>query len=289
MDKAKYILFLFSTKISAAIPFWLLYRISDVVFPFVCYVLRYRKVIVTRNIANAFPELSEVERTKIVTGFYRNLCDIMLEGFKGFTVSAADLKERYHFLNPEIMNHYYSKGKEVISCGAHFANWEWGIMAGALQFDHKIVAFYQPFSNKYINGYMLRNRTRFGTELITKSDVGAPFEQERSQTTTFFFGADQSPKRVDRAHWMTFLNQETACMTGPGIFSQKYDMPIVYFDVQRVKRGYYSVELVELERAPTTSASNAITEKYMRMVESIIRTTPEHYFWSHNRWRHRRD
>jgi KDO2-lipid IV(A) lauroyltransferase len=63
----------------------------------------------------------------------------------------------------------------------------------------------------------------------------------------YFFGADQSPANPKGAHWMKFLNQNTACMKGPEFFARRYRLPVVYFDVRRVKKGYYTVTLSVLE------------------------------------------
>ncbi|PCJ83212.1 MAG: hypothetical protein COA57_11780 [Flavobacteriales bacterium] len=161
-------------------------------------------------------------------------------------------------------------------------------MAGAVQFNHKIVAFYQPLRNKKIDAFMRKNRQRFGTELIPKACVAEPFTADRERTTTFFFGADQSPLSLKTAHWMTFLNQDTACMTGHEFFAKKYNLPVVYFDVQRAKRGFYTVELSLIEDNAAETTPGEITEKYTRKLEEIIKANPEHYLWSHRRWKRKR-
>ena len=85
---------------------------------------------------------------------------------------------------------------------------------------------------------------------------------------------------------MKFLNQDTACMKGPEFFARRYRMPVVYFDVQRVKKGYYKVTLSVLESDPINTGSGEITENYMQTLEKLIIDKPQDYLWSHRRWKH---
>ena len=44
--------------IVALMPFWVLYRIADIIFVIIYYVVRYRIKIVRKNIKDSFPELT---------------------------------------------------------------------------------------------------------------------------------------------------------------------------------------------------------------------------------------
>ncbi|PCJ83211.1 MAG: hypothetical protein COA57_11775 [Flavobacteriales bacterium] len=65
----------------------MLYRLSDFLFIVLYYIIGYRKGVASENIAKSFPGISLKERKRIIRGFYRNLCDIIVEGFKGFTIT----------------------------------------------------------------------------------------------------------------------------------------------------------------------------------------------------------
>ena len=286
--RASYYILLFFIKLFAIIPFGLLYVFSDIFYYLFYYVARYRRKVVRQNLNNCFPEKKEKERFKIEKAFYRHLCDILLEGMKGFTISKKSLMKRYRILNPELMNNYYEKGIDVVSVGAHYANWEWGIIIAPAQMLHKLYAFYTPVSNKYLDQYIRNSRSKLGTKLISLKGIREAFRTEREVPTSFFFGADQSPSNPKAAYWMTFLNQDTACMQGLEFFARRYKMPVVYFDVQRVKRGYYTIEIKVLEEEPANTKPGELTEKYMRFLEQIIIKKPEDYLWSHRRWKHQR-
>jgi KDO2-lipid IV(A) lauroyltransferase len=151
-----------------------------------------------------------------------------------------------------------------------------------------LYALYTPLTNKPIDAYMRTNRKRWGTELVPSREVKKVFDNKDEKPATYFFGADQSPANPKGSHWMRFLNQDTACTKGPEFFARRYRLPVVYFDVQRIKRGYYTVSLEVLERNPANTVSGEITEKYMRKLEGLILKKPEDYLWSHRRWKHTR-
>jgi len=283
-----YYIFKVFTLLFWVTPFWLLYIFSDLLFFLFYYISLYRKKVVKQNVERSFPNLSKREQKKIIKGFYHNLCDIFLEGIKGFTISKTDLQNRYIFKNPEVMNNLFEKGQDVVAVGSHFANWEWGITAAPLQLNHKLYALYFPLRNKYIDDYMKKSRNKLGTELVSTSDVKKAFDNKDNRPCAYFFGADQSPAGVKGAHWVKFLNQDTACLKGPEFFARRYKMPVIYFDVQRAKRGYYTVELIVLESDSVNTSSGEITEKFMHTLEKIIIKKPTDYLWSHKRWKHSR-
>ena len=64
------------------LPFWLLYRLSDILFLLLYYIIGYRRNIVLNNLRNAFPEKSLREIKKIRIRFFRYFCDFILENLK---------------------------------------------------------------------------------------------------------------------------------------------------------------------------------------------------------------
>ena len=61
------------------LPMFILYRISDVLYILVYYIIGYRKKVVYNNLSNAFPEKSYKEKKAIAKKFYLHLCDVLVE------------------------------------------------------------------------------------------------------------------------------------------------------------------------------------------------------------------
>jgi KDO2-lipid IV(A) lauroyltransferase len=99
--------------------------------------------------------------------------------------------------------------------------------------------------------------------------------------------ADQGmPKEFSsRAFWIQFLNHDTPFLHGMEKHSRLNNLPVIYIDVQRIKRGYYTVELSVLTTKPLELKEGALTEMYARKLESIILKKPENWLWSHNRFK----
>ena len=64
-------------------------------------------------------------------------------------------------------------------------------------------------------------------------------------------------------------------------------MPVIFMDIQRVKRGYYSVTFSVLYDGKEKVEELEITRRYAAILEKIIRRTPHLWIWSHKRWKHK--
>ena len=109
----------------AYLPFWVLYRISDVIFVLIYYIFRYRRKVVIKNINECFPEKSEKERKKIVWDFYRHFVDTFVETIKLLHVSDEEMHRRIVFKDIHVLDKSVANGRSVIMYAAHFCNWEW--------------------------------------------------------------------------------------------------------------------------------------------------------------------
>lgn len=289
MQYLLYIIFLISIYFIAIIPFWILYPFSDFLSFLFCYVFKYRKKVIIQNLQKSFPEKSEKEIKIIAKRTYRNLTDIVVESMKTFTMSTKQVKKRFRIINPEILDEYYSNGQSIIGVTGHYGNWEWGAMAGSLQIKHRAIAIYKPLSNKYIDNFIKRTRAENGTLLKSINKTSETFESLKNQTCIFLLVADQSPSSTKKAIWVDFLNQDTACLHGPEKYAADYNYPVVYLDIQRVKRGFYELTAEKLIEKPESVEKNMVTKLYMNKLEQVIRKKPEDWLWSHKRWKRKRE
>jgi KDO2-lipid IV(A) lauroyltransferase len=97
--------------------------------------------------------------------------------------------------------------------------------------------------------------------------------------------SDQSPSKPDKAMWVNFLGRETAFLHGPEQYAKKYDLPVIFVDIQRVRRGYYELNLALITDKPRETSEGEITQLYARHLEEAILTKPENWLWSHRRWK----
>ncbi len=282
--------FIVSVTLIGILPFPLIYGLANLVRFFIYRVFGYRKLVIRQNLQNSFPNITKEEVNRLTGLIYRNLTDVLLEGIKSFTIAKSSIKKRHRIINPDILEPLYKTGRNIICVTAHYANWEWGSLSASMNTSYNVVAFYKPLSNKYIDKFVRWSRSRFGTTLASIKETTLTFEKYQNTQTIFLMASDQSTtkKMRDKAYWIRFLNQDTAFLHGLENHARNSNCHVVYVDVQRVKRGYYTVELSILAENPNDLPVGGITELYARKLEKVILKKPENWLWSHRRWKLKR-
>ncbi len=265
-------------------PFWLLYIFADI-FYFISYkVLKYRVPVVRDNLRKCFPDKDEEELRKIEMLSYRNLSMITVESLKAFTMSKEQIFARHKIINESEIAYVYNKCGGIISLPNHYGNWEWGAMS-CMQFKFEGVVLYKPLNNKHLNGYIEKNRSRFGSKLVSIKDTARCFVSNKNKMKNFVMASDQSPSNSKKSYWINFLGRETAFLHGPEFYARKYNYPVIFVDIQRVKRGYYELELSIIADEPQKLPDGEITRRFAMKLEEVITKKPENWLWSHKRWK----
>jgi KDO2-lipid IV(A) lauroyltransferase len=264
-----------------------MYRISDLIYFIIYYVLSYRKSIVLENLKNSFPEKSEDEIKVISKKFFRFFCDLMLETFKTLTMSEKEAKKRCVFdLNSfNLLEELFRENKDVILVLGHYGNWEFGGTSFSSQCSHQLYVIYKPLSNRYFDRLIYKMRARWGTNLIPIKETYAEMKKTKNTCSTTAFIADQTPS-PDNAYWTTFLNQHTPVFWGTERIAIKLNYPIVYMTIKRIKRGYYKIFTEMLFDNPRQTKAGEISEAHTQKLEKDIFEQPEIWLWSHRRWKH---
>ena len=265
-----------------------MYLFSDFVYLILYHVIGYRRKVVFANLSKSFPEKSTVEIKELEKKFYHHLCDISLESIKGFSMSPKEIIRRHKILNPELANHFFDRKLSAISVPGHYNNWEWGSLSPGLQLKYPIVGFYKPMSNKRVDAFAKRHRAKFNTKLASIKETAVTFDELSGTLYAYIMASDQSPTNLNACYWIDFLNQDTAWLHGPEKYARKYNWPVIYVDIRKVKRGFYELELVTLTEDPASLPEGEITRLYVQYLEKSILTEPAYWLWSHRRWKHSR-
>jgi len=288
MDRIVYYLYYAFINIFRIVPFWLLYLKSSFLYFVLYHLVGYRKSVVIDNLTKCFPDKSEKEIMQLAKRFYKeNLSDIFVEGLKGFTMTEKHFKTRYKVLNPEILDKYFNQGQDVLAIATHYGNWEWGIQVFNNQVKHQAAALYKPLTNKYIEEYSKSLREKSGIHLVSIRDTLEYFQKKKDKPVIYIMAADQFPggKALDKAVTVNFLGRETLCLHGPESYARYNKLPTFFFDVKRVKRGHYTLEIKLLADKPYELEKGELTKRYMKNLEQAIYREPQNWLWSHKRWK----
>jgi KDO2-lipid IV(A) lauroyltransferase len=284
-----YYLFYGINWIITLLPLPVLYVFSDFLYLVLYYVVSYRRKVVATNLKNSFPEKTDKELKIIEKKFYRHLSDIFVETFKSTHMTRANQKKRFTYSNLEIIDKLREEKRDIIAIMGHYNNWEWPTLL-PYYLKYKTIIIYKPLQNKYFNRFINNHRSEHGIVLTPTSQVIREIINYRKKdiNTVSVFISDQIPSKGDIKYWTTFLNQDTAVFTGAGKIASKYDMAVVFFHVQKVKRGYYNLNIELLFDHTEGLSEEVITEKHVRRLEEIIKEKPEYWIWSHRRWKHKK-
>ena len=270
-------------------PFRVMYFFSDAIYFLIYHVIGYRRNVVMTNLQISFPEKNPDEIQLLIKKFYHHLCDISLEGVKGFTMSENELTSRHHILNPELADHYFDKGVSTIAVPGHYNNWEWGSLSPAFQIKYSIVAFYKCMSNGRVDLFARKHRAKFNTRLASLRETSSTFNELSDIPHAYIMASDQSPTNLKDCYWIDFLNQDTPWLHGLEKYARKYNWPAIYVDIKKVKRGFYELNLILLTDNPASLPDGEITRLYTQQLEKSILHEPAYWLWSHKRWKHKRD
>ena len=291
-DKIQYA-FLYSwVKVHALLPMRALYVLSDILYVLIYKIAGYRVKVVRRNITASFPDKSKAEWRQLERRFYHHFADYIVETIKLAHISLDEIQQRAYLKNPELVDQLMEKGHTcfILTMG-HYGNWEWFSGSTTRFEDSRIYQIYRPLNNKAFDKLFADLRTQFGSFGIKKNDTIRDIiklKQDKTKSVVIFL-ADQTPSKANLHYWTEFLHQDTAILTGPERIARKLNLPVIFLDTQKVKRGYYTVDMKLITENPKVTPENYITERYARLLEKMILRDPAYWLWTHKRWKHKHE
>ncbi|RYY69165.1 MAG: lipid A biosynthesis acyltransferase, partial [Chitinophagaceae bacterium] len=278
-----YILYGFLYIISL-IPFFIIYRISDVIYFILFHIAGYRKKVVMDNLAIAFPDKSQEERVKIARQFYKNLVDTFLESIKMLSMSDATFAKRGRMDFTEI-NKLIASGKNIQFHSGHQMNWEYGHWSVATQISIPWVGVYKKIGNAAVDRLFRKLRSKGPTVLVGVHEF-------KSRAHTVFHGqyalgliADQNAGKPANGYWLNFFGKPVPFVTGPDKGAIKNNPAIVFVKFVKLKRGYYRFEPTVIAEEGGRFQEGEVTRIYRDFLEKTIVEDPANYLWTHRRWR----
>ncbi len=134
---------------------------------------------------------------------------------------------------------------------------------------------------------MLKLRRKFGADLVPSKGIVTTVLELHKKGNLFncAFIADQSPPKNHINYWIEFLNQETPVFAGAGKIANSLNLPVVYQQMSKIKRGYYQINIIEIAEESAKINPHEITSAFFKLLEKQIIQNPELWLWSHRRWK----
>jgi Kdo2-lipid IVA lauroyltransferase/acyltransferase len=278
---------MFFLRLFSRLPLPVLYLFSDMVYLVARFVIGYRKNVIDKNLAFAFPEKSQAERKAIRNRFYRNFTDAFFaETTKLLTISEKELRRRFQVVNQDAIDSEVLKGKTALMMAGHIFNWEMAILGVALNTKVTAETVYLKLNNPFFNRVMLSIRTHFGGVMTEKKEFRKSMITLRSEPRIIHLAADQRPPGKENRYQRDFLNRPAYFFEGGEFMAKKMDLPVFFGAMSKVKRGHYRFDFSKIAEPPfDTAKPHSITDEFCRRLEENIRHQPDLYLWSHKRWK----
>lgn len=267
-------------------PMFILYRVSDLLFLFVA-TFGYRGNVINSNLRRAFPDKSYESLQRIKRAFYRHLCDLIVETIALGHPRVNRIKNRVKVINPEVILEPLENGNDVIAVLGHYCNWEW-VPVVSFMVDAEVLSIYRPLNNGYFDNFLLKLRSGFKSVNVPMKNTYREIAKLKKRDRRFVLGliSDQSPGNYELNYWTTFLNQSTPILLGTEKVAKTTGAVAIYWQMKKVKRGYYEIKLIPFKSSFENWRDYEITEWHVRQLESQVIESPEFWLWSHNRWKY---
>jgi KDO2-lipid IV(A) lauroyltransferase len=272
------------------LPLRVLYVVSDLLFPLIYHVVRYRRKVVRSNLINSFSDKSKREIISIERKFYHYFCDVFIEAMYRINMSPQEVSRRITFENVELIEKIYAENKSAMLMMAHYGNWEWvSALSLHLPKESPLYGVYKRLTNADFDAMTYRLRLKYNMGNIEMRDLFKTMLQmgKAGEKGVFAMVSDQSPRKDSIRFSMMFMNQPTPVIVGTEVLARKFDYPVLILSITRPKRGYYHCKVEMLSASPKDEPEFSISEKYMRRLETDINQNPELWLWTHKRWKYK--
>lgn len=246
-----------------------------------------RRHVVERQIAAAFPKLSEREVHAMARRAYAHLGRSSIEtallpsiGQEG-VLDMVESAEGFELVEDAI-----SRGHGALLVTGHLGNWELAgayVAARGVPMDVIVRTQANPLFDAYIN----ETRATLGMTVVRDHEAARRTPRSLRDGRAIAFVSDQGVMGL-ASTYVTFFGRPAKTPRGAAVFALKYDTPTLFVTALRQPSGKYrvSVEKVPIVRTGDRDADvDAIVASYTAILERWVRSAPEQYFWHHRRWR----
>lgn len=268
------------------LPLRLLYFISDGLYLLLYRIIGYRRNVIMNNLQLAFPEKTHAEHLQIAKDFYKNFVDNFLELLKLLSASKSFIRKHFIVDNPEMYEQFNQQGRKCQMHLGHTFNWELANVAIPFNTTYNFIVVYMPLSNKIFNRLMVHLRSRTGTILLSAREMRKEILPYRNSKYMLVLVADQAPGDSSNAYWLNFFGYPTPFVRGPERGARLGNIPVIFADFYKTKRGYYRAKLELGSDNPAQLPEGELTVRYVEFLERCIRERPSLWLWSHRRWKH---
>jgi len=254
-----------------------------------CYRLKIRRKVVSRNLEIAFGnELSLEAREVLCKKVFESIGMVMFEFVKMASIPKEDVHDYMQVEGGEKLIEALKQGKGAVLAGCHIGNWEL-MSAGTHQPGYPLYGYAGQQKNLLVDQAINKIRQKFGMMTISKSKH-APRDMIKAlkENRILAIGGDLNVPHDNL--FVDFFGQKAAMGKGQVAFTVKQNCPLLFFWNERVGQFKYRTHIEVLPYQLTGDSESDIQHMAQLIsshLEMVIRKIPDHYFWFNRRWKTR--
>lgn len=262
--------------------------------PFVAFILRrvmhYRYDVIVRQLHDSFPNKSEEEITSICSRYYDHLAEMIVD-----TLSLAGMNDKRRAKSTEFNLteefHDMIEGRNAVVLTSHYGFWEIALNLYLTIPKHRLIVAYRPIKSAIMDKLMRRLRNNSEVDVVPSQQLIRHFVANRNgidgKHLVVGLISDQNCPPTKGCCWHDFLHHDSLFFDGGEQLATKFALPVYYLELERIKAGHYRHNYTLIYDGKEEIRPHEITERYVRCLERTIEAKPEHWMWSHKRWKNR--
>ena len=236
------------------------------------------------NLSIAFPNLSENEKKEIIKRMWANYGKIFSEYMfiKKFRKN-LEFSNKIQVENQDEIEKIKHLGKPVIFISGHFNNFE--LMAMHIEKSEiDLAAIYRPLNNNFLNPIMEHIRKKYICKKQIKKGISGTKEilKEFKNGTSIALMIDQ---RVSEGVECNLFGKKALTTTIPAQFIKKFNAPVVPIYIERLENESFKLKILKKIEFSEEISIFEITKKLNEVLEKMIKSSPDQWIWTHNRWK----
>ena len=262
--------------------------------PFVSFIMGrvtgYRKAVIIKQLRDSFPDKSDAEIDEICCRYYDHLAEMVIG-----TLSLAAMNERRRRKATEfnLTENFREvvEGKNAVVLTSHYGFWEIALNLYLEIATHHLVVAYRPLKSSIMDKLYKRLRNNREVDVVPSNLFMRHYVANRNGINgkNLIVGliSDQNCPPTKGCCWHRFLNHDSLFFDGGEQLAMKFGLPVFYLELERIGAGRYRHNYTQIYDGKEEVAPHEITERYVRCLERTIEAKPEHWMWSHKRWKNR--
>lgn len=239
-----------------------------------------RRNICLTNLQLCYPDMTQDEREKLTKKHFESMGMGFFEMLVSWFFPVEHTASRVTFSGEALLKETFDQGKGCVIIGGHFSSID--LCGGQMTRFVKVHPIYKLQSNPVLNWIMERQRERTFEKTIERSNMREVVKTLKSNRAVWY-AVDQDYGRKASV-FAPFFGVNCATIAHIGKVSRITNAPVLLYDYYRTETGYH----ISLKATPEgfpylDDVANAVAMN--KMMEQLINTKKEQYFWTHRRFK----